>query len=303
VYNKEKAVMIREDYTDYKCIKCILERYLNIEKIDLDDKTKTLYTKEVLKLIARVPVGMRSPEIVEKITRLQKKYNVRIIDYTQIKKHYNNLLLGMEDKIQKSIKNSDDGLYTAACYALTGNYIDFGPTQNITEEKLQGFIDNIGSVSLNKTEFENFRNELKTAKKLVYLTDNCGEIVFDKLFISYIKENYKDISINVIVRGKDVLNDATMADAKQVALTELVDVCDNGIGVGGTVLRRINKKSRKLIDKADLIISKGMGNFETLEGCNKNIYYMFLCKCEKFCRMFDAPLYTYMFLNERRKNI
>ncbi len=112
---------------------------------------------------------------------------------------------------------------------------------------------------------------------------------------------YPDIKIDVIVRGRDVLNDATTDDAKQVGLDNIASVTQNGTGIAGTALNKINNESLALINNAYIIISKGMGNFETLKGSGLNIYYMFLCKCDKFCHMFDVPRFTYMFLNEKRK--
>ena len=116
--------------------------------------------------------------------------------------------------------------------------------------------------------------------------------------IKFCKENYPNIKINAIVRGYPIYNDATIQDAISVGLTDFVDVCDNGFDAPGTVLTHINKKSRDLIDNADLIISKGMGNFETLYGCKKNIYYSFLCKCVYFTKRFGMKQFESVFKNE-----
>lgn len=285
---------------DHNCIKCLVSKNLNVSDFDIDDKLKMAYLKEVLFLISQSDADAYAPEIVESITDLQLKYGIKGFDYTDVKKHYNQLLLSFEEKIFKSIESSEDPIYKAVCYAFVGNYIDFGTNLNINEQKLNTLIDNVASVSFDVDEFVNLKNDLSTAKSLVYLTDNCGEIVFDKLLISTIKKCYKNIDIKVIVRGRPVLNDATMDDAIQVGLDKIVDVCDNGTGVAGTVLGRINEQSSALINRADVIISKGMGNFETLNGCGKNIYYMFMCKCEKFCSVFNVPLLTNMLLNDKR---
>lgn len=294
---------MKNEEIDYACIKCLLEKNLNIEKLDIVESKKTLYFKELLKIIADAPISFSAPEIVEQIKALQEKYNIKAFDYSKIKQHYNALLMSLEDEIFEKICNSEDGLYNAVCYALVGNYIDFGTNLDITEEKLKQFIDGADNIEFNKTEFYNFKDELSSAKRLVYLCDNCGEIVFDKLFIKYLKKEYSQLKIDVIVRGKDVLNDATMVDAKQIGLDEIVNVTHNGIGVAGTVLERITNESLSLINNADIIISKGMGNFETLKNCDKNIYYLFMCKCEKFCKAFNSPLFTYMFINDKRIDV
>ncbi len=287
-------------YTDYKCIKCLFDKYSEIENTELSENDKTLYIKDLLRIILNAPITMSSPEIIEKITKLQKKYRLKVFDYKDIKKQYNKLMLTYFDEIWDKIVKNDDSLYTAMGYAFTGNYIDFGAVSDISANKLKEMIDNTKYIHFNRIEYENFKTELKTAKSIAYLTDNCGEIVFDKLLIKFLKANYPEIDIKVIVRGKDVLNDATMVDAEEIGLLDMVTVIPNGTGIAGTVLDRIDKNCLDIINKADLVISKGMGNFETLKGCGLNIYYMFLCKCIKFCEAFGVPKFTYMFLNEKR---
>ncbi len=289
-------------YADYKCIQCLLRRYADIDSSRASDKDKTLYMKELLKIISDAPPTMRAPEIIEKITNLQGKYNIETVDYTAIKKRYNALLLSLADELWKQIKEDENSLYLAMCYAFTGNYIDFGALSDITEEKLGMLLKNAKNVSFDKNEFLQFEKELSVSKNLVYLTDNCGEIVLDMLFIKLIKEKFPELNISVIVRGKNVLNDATMDDVHQIGLDKIAYVTHNGSGIAGTVLGKISEEASMLINKADIIISKGMGNFETISGAGLNIYYMFLCKCEKFCKEFNAPKLSYMFLNDRRMN-
>ena len=117
---------------------------------------------------------------------------------------------------------------------------------------------------------------------MVYLTDNCGEVVLDKMLVKLLKEMYPNLDITVIVRGEQILNDATMEDAVQIGMTDMVNVIGNGNNIAGTWLDAVSEQALKLIDQADVIIAKGQGNFETLYGCGKNIYYMFLCKCQLF---------------------
>ncbi len=288
---------------DYKCIKCLFDKYSAVEKINIDDNERTNYLKELMKIVADAPYDMSAPEIVERITPIGKKYGIDVFDYSEEKKMFNNLILSFEDKITNKIRNSKTPLKLAMNYSFIGNYIDFGAVKDVSPEKIEQMMEDAEKISLDETETENFFAELQKCKNLVFLTDNCGEIVFDKIFIKFIKEIYKDININVIVRGRNVLNDATTEDAEMVGLNKVVRVIHNGTGIAGTVLSRINGESKKLIDSADLIISKGMGNFETLSGCKKNIYYMFMCKCLKFCEKFEVEQYTYMLQNELRMKL
>ena len=129
--------------------------------------------------------------------------------------------------------------------------------------------------------------------------DNCGEIVADKLLIKVIQEQYPEIHITVVVRGMEVLNDAVIEDAKDVGLTKIVEVIGNGNGIAGTQINKLSKEVRTVLDKADIIISKGQGNFETIHGCGRNIYYLFLCKCEWFSERFGMERLKGVFINEK----
>ena len=135
---------------------------------------------------------------------------------------------------------------------------------------------------------------------MAYITDNAGEIVLDKVFVEILKTLYPELEIGVIVRGTPVLNDATFMDAEDVGLTKIVEVISNGTDVPGTPLDEVSETALKWIESADLCIAKGQGNFETLRGCGKNIYYLFLCKCELFVRKFGVERFTPVLSNETR---
>lgn len=139
---------------------------------------------------------------------------------------------------------------------------------------------------------------LERASKLVYVTDNCGEIVLDKQLIRFLKEQFPNLEITALVRGKQVLNDATIEDAQQIGLTELVPVMENGTGIAGASMRAINEESRKALENADVILAKGQGNFESLYGCGLNVYYLFLCKCDWFVRRFGLTKNAGVFMRE-----
>lgn len=138
---------------------------------------------------------------------------------------------------------------------------------------------------------------------MVYLTDNCGEIVLDKILIRFIQEIYPKLKITVIVRGKNVINDATMEDAEEIGLTKQVRCIGNGNSAPGTVFRDLSEEAKQVLTNADVIISKGQGNFESMVGEGFNPYYIFLCKCELFVRRFGLQQYETVFVKEERLNM
>ena len=209
-------------------------------------------------------------------------------------------MLDAEASVEEKIRISADPLETALLYARIGNYIDFAALENVSQETMLKLLENENHEPLGQEEYANFQKDLSRAKSLVYLTDNCGEIVLDKLAIKILKEKYPQLDITVIVRGYPVVNDATMEDAEEIGLTDIAKVIGNGSNVGGTWFPGLSNESRTLLEQADVILAKGQGNFETMNDCGLNVYYLFLCKCDLFQRRFHAKELQGMFLNERR---
>lgn len=266
-----------------------------------DMEKKTEYMKKVMALMANTEEKDCAPSLSVDIQKLYSSFwNCPMEDFTEIKKEFNQLMLNMEVSIEDKIRKSNDPLEKALLYARIGNYIDFAALSNVDQSTVITLLDEKSSEALDEKEYKNFLHDLSSAKKLVYLTDNCGEVVLDKMAVKILKEQYPNLDITVIVRGYPVVNDATMEDAEEIGLTDLVNVIGNGSNVGGTWIPGISSESRELLYNADLIIAKGQGNFETLNDCGLNIYYLFLCKCDLFQRRFHAENLQGMFLNERR---
>ncbi|PRR81034.1 damage-control phosphatase ARMT1 family protein [Clostridium vincentii] len=289
--------------TNLECIYCTIKKVDSLfDKYETDKVKKLKFMKEVFKIISMSEKGDTSPYLSARIMRrLNSELNLGDI-YYKIKNEYNKLVISMEEEILSCIYNSDEKLLTALKYAMVGNFIDFGAMDKVDINQLKNLIKNAPKQVIDAKEYKNFLGELKDSKKIVYIVDNAGEIVFDKIFIKILKEMYPDVIIDVIVRGKATLNDATIKDAEEIGLCKMVNVVENGTDIPGTQLDEINVKSKQLIDNADLIIAKGQGNFETLFGCGKNIYYIFLCKCDFFTRRFNIEKFKGVFVNERNVN-
>ena len=131
---------------------------------------------------------------------------------------------------------------------------------------------------------------------MLYLTDNAGEIVFDRLFAETLKKAFPQLEITFCVRGAPVHNDATREDA--IAAGIPFRVIDSGSNIGGTELSALGSEAKAAMETADVIMAKGMGNTETLAGCGLNIYYAFLIKCPRFVQFFGKPMMTPMFIRD-----
>lgn len=220
--------------------------------------------------------------------------------YKDIKRKYNMVLLEKEPQIIENIYKEEDLFMAALQYAVTGNYIDFGAMSEVDDAKLEELLDNRSSITLDETELANLRNELAAAKRLMYITDNAGEVVLDKIFIRVLKQLYPEMEIAVLVRGFPTLNDAIREDVESIGMGEYALILENGTDTPGTPIEQLPQDVLDWMDSADLCIAKGQGNFETLHGCGKNIFYLFLCKCELFVKKFRVQRFAPILNNERR---
>lgn len=282
-----------------ECINCMAKVHLDKCPKDAPEDQKREYMTKVLKIISEAPLDAGAPVIVRSINQLQNEMFHMNQDYSEIKKHYNQLMMAQEKRVLDHMANSDDAVKTGIQYAMIGNYIDFGARIQVKEEELAELLDHPQKYPIPEKSYQELQEDLRRGKRLVYLTDNCGEIVMDKLLVEQIKKQYPHLNITVLVRGQQVLNDATMEDALQVGLTEITTVLPNGSDIAGTWYKELPTEVKAVLDQADVIISKGQGNFETLRKCGKNIYYIFLCKCNLFADTFQVPKLTGMLINER----
>ncbi len=224
-------------------------------------------------------------------------------DYAPQKQKYNQLLLGLEKEITQKIYSAEDPVKECIKYVCAANYIDFSAVENVNEDTLKKLLAKAAYETVPEDEYAAFLADLGRAASLAYLTDNCGEIVLDKLFIKCMKESFPHLEITVILRGEDVINDATLADAQEVGLTDLVPCIGNGNGAPGTILEELSPQAKQILLNADLVISKGQGNFESLYEEGLNPYYLFLCKCELFVRRFGLKQFEAVFKKEERINM
>ena len=282
------------------CMTCILSRQEKKIRNNEDEQKKSDYMHQVLKILYENGQTQSAPWMAEKINRLYEEYWGPLEDYTDIKHKYNVLLLEKEADIEEKIHAADDALKECIKYVCAANYIDFSAVKDVNMDTFEELLKKAESEGVQEEEYQKFQEDLKNADTLVYLTDNCGEIVLDKIFIRHIKAEYPDLQITVIVRGDNVINDATMTDAEEVGLTEIVPCIGNGNAAPSTVVSRLSDEAKRILDNADIIISKGQGNFEGLCGEGYNPYFLFLCKCELFLHRFKLPRFTSVFAKEER---
>jgi damage-control phosphatase, subfamily I len=263
------------------CIPCFVRQSLDAARhATADEQIHEQVVREVLALAKDMDLSQSPPLIGQQIHRLIRKI-VGVEDpYRSLKRRFNDVVLKMYDQMRNLIIGSKDPLGTAVRLAIAGNIIDFGVKSDLSEAELSETIDQCLSAELSDFQLEAFRSAVNNAEDILYLTDNAGEIVFDRLLIEQLPVE----KITVAVKGSPVINDATMEDAVHVGLTEIVKVIDNGSDAPGTVLQSCSESFRNHFDKADLVIAKGQGNYETLSDVNKNIFFILKVKCPVISR-------------------
>lgn len=282
-----------------QCMSCLITRQMENLTDIASEELKSAYMREVFQIIGAAQPEDTAPVLIARINELHQQYFGHAYSFEQLKKDYNHMMLEAEEALRSRIVQAEDPVYRGILYARAGNYIDFGAMGSVSSEKLWELIDTASSETLDPAEYLNFTKQMENAENLVYLTDNCGEIVLDKLLIEQLIKKYPQIHVTVIVRGEPVINDATIDDAVMTGLTDFVPVIGNGTKIAGTSLKDISAEAGNLLFHADLILSKGQGNFETLNNSGLNIYYMFLCKCSWFVTRFGLEQYKGVFVNDR----
>lgn len=286
-----------------ECIPCMLSRTMGIARqYGGDEKTDLQFLREILQSIADSPADVSSAYLNTDFERIARKYYPIGPDrYAGEKRQSNAFMLQREQKLRELIWADPDPLQRAICFSRTGNYIDFSALKGEVDfHRLDQLLMSARDERLDATEYAHFTADLKTARALLYLCDNAGEIVADKLVVEVLGKLYPDLSVTVCVRGGPAANDALREDAEQVGLSAMVPVIDNGAAISGTELAYIGEELKAAIGRADVILAKGMANFEAMRHCGLNVYYLFLCKCPMFCNLFQVEQFTGMFINDRR---
>ncbi len=280
------------------CISCILAKQEQRIRVCADEKKKSDYIHEVLKILYEHGREESAPWLSMKVDGLHRAYFGETVDYQALKHRYNQIMLAREEALEKKVQMSEDMLYTCIKYVCAGNYIDFGALNDVNEDALSQILEKADGETVSEKTYEKFRKDLNSAKRLVYAADNCGEIVLDKMLIRLLKKYDPDLDITVLLRGREVVNDATLEDAREVGLDREAYCIGNGSGMPGTVLKELSDEAKERLLQADMVIAKGQGNFESLYGSGLNPYYLFLCKCELFVRRFGLPQYSSVFAKE-----
>jgi len=260
------------------CIPCFQRQALQAVRFVSDDEEfNQKVLREVAKKLLESNWDATPPELAHEVHRIVKRLTNENDPYKEVKKESNDAVLKMYPTLKKHVVESSDPLRTAVRLAIAGNIIDFGPLQKFNlEETVREVLKKKFAID----DYEKLKEKLDDAETLLFFTDNAGEIGFDKLLVETFLKTRKLRKIRFTVKGGPIINDATLEDAVYMGLSGLpnVEFLRMSNGEAGTGPERDSQTVKSWIEKHDLVISKGQGNYEGLSEHN-DLFFLFMAKC------------------------
>lgn len=281
--------------SELECLVCMLRQGLNTAKIATDEREKqrkvlNLISREIESINLALPpaiISKRVYEIVSEVAGIEDPFR-------QIKERSNREALSMLPHLKEKVFSSKDPLYSALLVAVAGNIIDLGIGYSYDLSK---DVENIINSRFVLDDYQEFKAEIKNGKNLLYLGDNAGEIVFDRILVEELLK--RGVNVKFCVKSKPIINDATMEDAKIAGLTKLVPVIETGNNSIGIDFESISDELKREFLKADIIIAKGHGNFETCYGLPYRIYFLLKAKCDVVSRALGVRTGDIVFFKQK----
>jgi len=272
------------------CIPCLIRQALHAARmVSTDPALHTSVVRQVLRWAGDMDLRQPPPVMAQRIHRRLRTICLNDDPYRLAKQHQNRMALSLLSELEAKLVAAFDRLEMAVRLAIAGNVIDLGINGSVTEAELRQSVSRVLDESL-VGDLEKFRKAVSKARSILYLADNAGEIVFDRLLV----EQLGNERVTLAVRGFPILNDATSEDARAAGLHEIVEIIDNGSDAPGTLLEQCSAEFVRRFNQADLIVAKGQGNFETLSDEPRNIFFLFKVKCPVIANHTGLPLGTHV---------
>jgi len=282
--------------TYFECIPCLIRQTFEAARLTTDDKAiHEQVIRKILRAASEMNLRESPPFMAQRIHRLIRQMTGDNDPYRDIKDRFNHFALELYPELKERVERSRTPLDTAIRLAIAGNIIDSGVNLHINETLVHNSIEHALTSPL-AGDPEQFRKAVSKANDILYLADNAGEIVFDRLLI----EQMPSEKITLVVKGSPVINDACLADAQATGIADLVEVIDNGSDAPGTILDECSEEFKRRFENADLIIAKGQGNYETLSDVKKDIFFVLKAKCPVIAHHIGCEVGSLVFLGSAR---
>ena len=276
--------------TSLDCMECNIKQLIKVSKfVGASKEKQEIASKRIFKMLSEISFEKTNPEIMGETWKIITEVYQDENPYKDIKLFYNTLLLEVYEDIKKIVDESDNRFMTALKIAVIGNIIDFGARHKFRKEEILERIYNHQEMSFSKDDSKKLSENILKAKTVLYIGDNCGEIVLDKLLIDTIKSLNNNVDLYFGVRGGPILNDVTIEDFNQVRMGEVAKFISSENAVPGTILKDSSAEFNNLFYSADVVIAKGQGNFESLSDIKReNLYLLLMAKCDYVSNTIDC---------------
>jgi len=276
--------------TYLECIPCFLKQSLEASRMATDDeKIHEDVLKSVMDRLKSISFSNSPPELSKDVHDIIRNITNSKDPYKFVKDNSNKMAKEMYPGLKKIVEESDDQILMAIKLAIVGNVIDFGTTNRFD---IKDMINNVLKKDFDNESYPHFINSLNNSKNILYLADNTGEIFFDKLLINELVKQGKKVTY--VVRANPIINDATISDAKFAGIDKIAQVIEGDIGqkksAPGIVLDFVSEVFLKNYKSADMVISKGQGNYEGLSDTNREVFFMLVVKCPLVARDIDSEV-------------
>lgn len=281
--------------TELDCIPCFLRQGLDASRfVNADLDVQRTIMRETLLLLSEVDLTSSPVAIGAMVHRCVRELTESPDPYRAAKSEHNQLVTKVLPDLSEIVRRAGDPLVTAARLTIAANVIDLGTPGALSADYVLASLRGALEEPFHG-DAVTFTTALADAHSVLYLADNAGEIVVDRLLIEQIGPD----RVTLAVRGDPVLNDATLADAVEAGLPDLVEVIDNGSDVPGTILTDCSEEFRRRFHAADVVIAKGQGNYESLCDTPANVYFLFKVKCPVITRRTGLAVGTHVLLPSR----
>ena len=278
--------------TSLDCIPCLIRQTIDTtRRLSPDPDVHLRITREILQWAGTIDLQDSPPALAQQIHRRLREAAATDDPYGPLKASHNRLAWALMPQLEAAVSEADDPLAMAIRLAIAGNVIDMGARTNVTADDVREAIANALAEPFSG-DIDDFRQALAKARSVLYLADNAGEIVFDRLLLAQLAGH----RVTLAVRGAPVLNDATLEDARAARLDDMAALIDNGSDAPGTLLDDCSPAFREQFRRADLIIAKGQGNFESLNGTDQCVFFLFKIKCAVIADHVGQPEGTHILM-------
>ena len=268
------------------CIPCFISHSLNVAKMtarNAEEQREIL--RQTLSLAASIDFDKSPPAMAKKIHAIIRQITGVEDAYVRIKDESTAFALEMLPFLRHEVEKSEHPFETAIRLVIAGNIIDFGTDHNFNLNSVHQIIADALKQQIDINAIGRLHKRMMESERILYIADNCGEIVFDRLLI----EPYRE-KITLAVRGSPILNDATRREAEMSGLNDIVDIIDTGDSIPGVIVENCGEEFKEHYAECDLIISKGQGNFETMCETDRPVFFLFMSKCQVIATLLDSEM-------------